>query len=184
MSMSLEERRKSASGGVAGALSSMGLGLGKIKTRERDKDKDRDKDRERERTGSVTGHAPPLPSNSGILHQSSQSLLRPEKDREARVATGLTEDVAPWELEDVVPNPRWVVETQDNENAQYVEIVERKKSASGTPAPIGLAAGGGGDDAGASTMRARGSMTLEQMAEVMPWELYPIPVEVGKTVSC
>ncbi|KAF9485801.1 hypothetical protein BDN70DRAFT_459086 [Pholiota conissans] len=36
---------------------------------------------------------------------------------------------------------------------------------------------------GASRSVARGSMTLEQLSEVMPWELHPVPTKVGSEMS-
>ncbi|KDR82916.1 hypothetical protein GALMADRAFT_238570 [Galerina marginata CBS 339.88] len=88
-------------------------------------------------------------------------------------ATGPMEEVTPWELEDRLPSPLAGADAGSNAADQSQAEVDGVDVMS---VPTKSTSGSGG---GRQSGRPRGSMTVEQLEEVMPWELYPAPERGG-----
>ena len=117
------------------------------------------------------------------------------QQQQPQAKTGPTEEVTPWELEDTLPPPPvGLVRIESGGGA----------STSSLPGSVGNAGVAGGNNhpasssssglgvigTGTTNRRARGSMTLEQLEEVMPWELSappppspPLPIAMSQSQS-
>ncbi|KAF9565762.1 hypothetical protein CPC08DRAFT_759399 [Agrocybe pediades] len=111
------------------------------------------------------------------MHSAGGKASMHSGQQQQTTKTGPKEEVTPWELEERLPPAEvagMIVATTDGLGQQQQTTLSLPLSSSSTLAHQ-VDPNGGGGAAKAGGIRARGSMTLEQLEEVMPWELSAPP---------